>query len=79
MIRLTDRPDMTIYVYRGRKTTMQQQQQQIKHDTQWLSSTYDFGFPIGYEYKLLYLFHNALNHNSSSALPGHFTRTIPKE
>ena len=27
--RLTDRPDMTLDVYRGRKTTMQQQQQQI--------------------------------------------------
>ena len=26
MVRLTDRPDMTIDVYRGRKTTMQQQQ-----------------------------------------------------
>ena len=25
---LTDRPDMTLDVYRGRKTTMQQQQQQ---------------------------------------------------
>ena len=27
VVRLTDRPDMTLYVYRGRKTTMQQQQQ----------------------------------------------------
>ena len=27
MVRLTDRPDMTFDVYRGRKTTMQQQQQ----------------------------------------------------
>ena len=27
MVRLTDRPDMTLVVYRGRKTTMQQQQQ----------------------------------------------------
>ena len=26
MVRLTDRPDMTIAVYRGRKTTTQQQQ-----------------------------------------------------
>ena len=25
---------------------------------------------------LLYLFHNALDHNDSSALPGHFMRTI---
>ena len=25
---------------------------------------------------LLYLFHNALDHSDSSALPGHFTRTI---
>ena len=28
MVRLTDRPDMTIYVYRGRKAITQQQQQQ---------------------------------------------------
>ena len=27
MVRLTDRPDMTLDVYRGRKTTQQQQQQ----------------------------------------------------
>ena len=27
MVRLTDRPDMTLDVYRGCKTTMQQQQQ----------------------------------------------------
>ena len=34
MVRLTDRPDMTLDVYRGRKTTMQQQQQQmLKHET----------------------------------------------
>ena len=29
VVRLTDRPDMTLDVYRGRKTTMQQQQQPI--------------------------------------------------
>ena len=28
VVRLTDRPDMTLDVYRGRKTTMQQQQNQ---------------------------------------------------
>ena len=28
VVRLTDRPDMTVDVYCGRKTTMQQQQQQ---------------------------------------------------
>ena len=28
VVRLTDRLDMTLVVYRGRKTTMQQQQQQ---------------------------------------------------
>ena len=28
VVRLTDRPDMTLDVYRGRKTTVQQQQQQ---------------------------------------------------
>ena len=30
VVRLTDRPDMTLDVYRGRKTTMQQQQQQVE-------------------------------------------------
>ena len=30
VVRLTDRPDMTLDVYRGRKTTMQQQQQSDK-------------------------------------------------
>ena len=29
VVRLTDRPDMTLDVYRGRKTTMQQQQQNL--------------------------------------------------
>ena len=29
VVRLTDRPDMTLDVYRGRKTTMQQQQQRV--------------------------------------------------
>ena len=29
VVRLTDRPDMTLDVYRGRKTTKQQQQQLI--------------------------------------------------
>ena len=30
VVRLTDRPDMTLDVYRGRKTTMQQQQQRAE-------------------------------------------------
>ena len=29
VVRLTDRPDMTLDVYRGRKTTMEQQQQRL--------------------------------------------------
>ena len=29
VVRLTDRPDMTLDVYRGRKTTIEQQQQQF--------------------------------------------------
>ena len=31
VVRLTDRPDMTLDVYHGRKTTIQQQQQQQVH------------------------------------------------
>ena len=30
VVRLTDRPDMTLDVYRGRKTTMQQQQKSLR-------------------------------------------------
>ena len=37
MVRLTDRPDMTLDVYRGRKTTMQQQQQQNRKRLKLLS------------------------------------------
>ena len=33
VVRLTDRPDMTLDVYRGRKTTIQQQQQLISHSS----------------------------------------------
>ena len=29
VVRLTDRPDMTLDVYRGRKTTIQQQQRRV--------------------------------------------------
>ena len=32
MVRLTDRPDMTLDVYRGRKTTMQQQANGIQRE-----------------------------------------------
>ena len=36
VVRLTDRPDMTLDVYRGRKTTLQQQQQSLP--LQWRSA-----------------------------------------
>ena len=36
VVRLTDRPDMTLDVYRGRKTTMQQCN----------NNAYDFGFSV---------------------------------
>ena len=39
VVRLTDRPDMTLDVYCGRKTTMQQQQSCIEHDAQWSDDT----------------------------------------
>ena len=42
VVRLTDRPDMTLDVYRGRKTTTQQQQQLLP--CQWLSFTVRFSF-----------------------------------
>ena len=46
VVRLTDRPDMTLDVYRGRKTTMQQQRLQIQKSILWfkrdiLHSTYN--------------------------------------
>ena len=46
MVRLTDRPDMTLDVYRGRKTTMQQQQQLSKrHDVDLRNN---FSLPVNY-------------------------------
>ena len=42
VVRLTDRPDMTLDVYRGRKTTIQQQQQSIEQATCMLSKHYFF-------------------------------------
>ena len=36
VVRLTDRPDMTLDVYRGRKTTMQQQQPKLRLGAQLL-------------------------------------------
>ena len=35
VVRLTDRPDMTLDVYRGHKTTMQQQQQRNEKLFKW--------------------------------------------
>ena len=35
VVRLTDRPDMTLDVYRGRKTTKQQQQQFLHNSCVW--------------------------------------------
>ena len=42
VVRLTDRPNMTLDVYRGRKTTMQQQQQLTKRVKSYLTDTTDF-------------------------------------
>ena len=44
MVRLTDRPDMTLDVYRGRKTTIQQQQQ---YKESWLVGCFGFDGPLG--------------------------------
>ena len=44
VVRLTDRPDMTLDVYRGRKTTNQQQQQQSPELTTVDSRYLDFGY-----------------------------------
>ena len=38
VVRLTDRPDMTFDVYRGRKTTIQQQQQSRTKGEGWSSA-----------------------------------------
>ena len=42
VVRLTDRPDMTLDVYRGRKTTKQQQQQQrfVPNTNQYVQGVY---------------------------------------
>ena len=44
VIRLTDRPDMTLDVYRGRKTTMQQQQQSLDKSFFWNFAEINFVF-----------------------------------
>ena len=40
VVRFTDRPDMTLDVYRGRKTTIQQQQSQAQHSIRRNSCSY---------------------------------------
>ena len=56
VVRLTDRPDMTLDVYRGRKTTMQQQQQLlISSETKFRKSCYTnpgFGVSVSKMFKL---------------------------
>ena len=47
VVRLTDRPDMTLDVYRGHKTTMQQQQQKIKVKGQKLGKVTNFTYLRG--------------------------------
>ena len=61
VVRLTDRPDMTLFVYRGRKTTIQQQlspedaaicteilsQRAVKPKTTNQPSSFPFGFEGG--------------------------------
>ena len=42
MVRLTDRPDMTLDVYRGCKTTIQQQQKQSMVVSQWYMLLYQY-------------------------------------
>ena len=53
VVRLTDRPDMTLDVYRGRKTTMQQQQQILKTDrfltVKYLSSMNNYVLYLGHQ------------------------------
>ena len=45
VVRLTDRPDMTLDVYRGRKTTMQQQQQ-LHAKREWGLKWFGFNDPL---------------------------------
>ena len=48
VVRITDHPDMTLDVYRGRKTTIQQQLQQLKvpRMQEWLCRVQNF-HPLG--------------------------------
>ena len=41
VVRLTDRPDMTLDVYRGRKTTMQQQQNPVSNMFSWFKKVFE--------------------------------------
>ena len=53
VVRLIDRPDMTLDVYRGRKTTIQQQQQLLLADV-WFYATGSAGFNVQYPNVLKY-------------------------
>ena len=48
VVRLTDRPDMTLDVYRGRKTTMQQQQQLIERNVNFSDDLSDVYQSVNY-------------------------------
>ena len=53
MVRLTDRPDMTLDVYRGRKTTIQQQ-----YNIDYRETRFEFQFAsvsITFGYRRMYL------------------------
>ena len=52
VVRLTDRPDMTLDVYRGRKTTMQQQQ----HALSWEVNNVKTTIVNRFYYKMLFQF-----------------------
>ena len=52
MVRLTDRPDMTLDVYRGRKTTIQQQQSYIGYKISYIA--YKISYML---YKISYFFY----------------------
>ena len=52
VVRLTDRPDMTLDVYRGRKTTIQQQQQLVQKTAKVIYFYLDYFSSVIYKNKI---------------------------
>ena len=74
VVMLTDRPDMTLDVYRGRKTTIQQQQPTRNQIQNLLSNLQSYGHFTMQYYKEpsqeIHIFHKIFAKNITSSISG---------